>query len=73
MDADYWEYAKGNIEHGDKLANGDKNVDGYATNRMPLWVKPNRKISVQDMMHFMRNHLEGTELDMSLDAGAGSL
>ncbi len=69
--ADYWEYAKGNIEHGDKLANGDKNVDGYATNRMPLWVKPNRKISVQDMMHFMRNHLEGTELDMSLDAGAG--
>ncbi|MBN1651798.1 MAG: C69 family dipeptidase [Bacteroidales bacterium] len=69
--ADYWEYAKGNIEHADKLANGDKNVDGYATNRMPLWVKPNRKISVQDMMHFMRNHLEGTELDMSLDAGAG--
>ena len=69
--SDYWEYAKGNIEHGDKLANGDKNVDGYATNRMPLWVKPDRKISVQDMMHFMRNHLEGTELDMSKDAGAG--
>lgn len=68
----YWEYAKGHIEHGDKLANGDKNVDGYATNRMPLWVKPNRKISVQDMMHFMRNHLEGTELDMSKDAGAGA-
>ena len=69
--SDYWEYAKGNIEHGDKLANGDKNVDKYATNRMPLWVKPNRKVSVQDMMHFMRNHLEGTELDMSKDAGAG--
>jgi len=67
----YWEYAKGNIEHAEKLANGDKNVDGYATNRMPLWVKPNRKISTQDMMHFMRNHLEGTELDMSKDAGAG--
>lgn len=67
----YWEYAKGNIEHGEKLANGDKNVDGYATNRMPLWVKPDNKISVQDMMHFMRNHLEGTELDMSKDAGAG--
>lgn len=67
----YWEYAKGNIEHGEKLANGDKNVDGYATNRMPLWVKPDNKVSVQDMMHFMRNHLEGTELDMSKDAGAG--
>jgi len=67
----YWEYVKGNIEHGKKLANGDDNVDHYATNRMPLWVKPNRKISVQDMMHFMRNHLEGTELDMSKDIGAG--
>jgi len=67
----YWEYSKGNIEHGKKLANGDANVDGYTTNRMPLWVKPNRKISVQDMMHFMRNHLEGTALDMSKDVGAG--
>ncbi len=67
----YWEYAKGNIEHGKKLANGDENVDKYATNRMPLWIKPDRKISVQDMFHFMRNHLEGTELDMSKDIGAG--
>lgn len=67
----YWDYAKGNIEHGEKLANGDENIDGYATNRMPLWIKPSKKISVQDMMHFMRNHLEGTELDMSKDAGAG--
>ncbi len=68
----YWEYVKGNIEHGKKLANGDENKDAYATNRMPLWVKPNRKISVQDMMFFMRNHLEGTELDMSKDLGAGA-
>jgi len=68
----YWDYSKGIIEHGKKLPNGDANVDGYATNRMPLWVKPNRKISVQDMMHFMRNHLEGTELDMSKDIGAGA-
>ncbi len=69
---EYWEYVKGNIEHGKKLANGEENVDQYATNRMPLWVKPNRKVSVQDMFHFMRNHLEGTELDMSKDLGAGA-
>jgi len=68
----YWDYCKGEIQHGKKLANGDENVNGYATNRMPLWVKPSRKISVQDMMHFMRNHLEGTELDMTKDMGAGS-
>ncbi len=67
----YWEYVKGNIEHEKKFADGRKNKNGYATNRMPLWVKPNRKISVQDMMHFMRDHLENTELDMSQDVGAG--
>lgn len=40
-------------------------------NRMPLYIKPNRKISNRDLMNFMRDHLEGTELDMSKDAGAG--
>ena len=40
-------------------------------NRMPLYIKPNRKISVKDMMGFMRDHLEGTPLDMSKDFGAG--
>ena len=40
-------------------------------NRMPLFIKPNRKISTWDMMNFMRDHLEGTELDMTRDAGAG--
>jgi len=40
-------------------------------NRMPLWIKPNRAVKLQDVMHFMRDHLEGTELDMSKDVGAG--
>jgi len=40
-------------------------------NRMPLFIKPNRKISNKDLMNFMRDHLEGTELDMTKDAGAG--
>ena len=40
-------------------------------NRMPLWIKPDRKVSLQDMMGFMRDHLEGTPLDMSKDFGAG--
>lgn len=38
--------------------------------RMPLWIKPDRKISDYDMMNFMRDHLEGTPLDMRKDAGA---
>jgi dipeptidase len=40
-------------------------------NRLPLWIKPDRKISLRDMMSFMRDHLEGTALDMTKDFGAG--
>ena len=67
----YTEYVKGHVEHNDKFADGSKNPNGYASNRMPLWIKPERKISPHDMMNFMRNHLEGTELDMTQDVGAG--
>jgi dipeptidase len=47
-------------------------VSGHdLSKRMPLWIKPNRKISNYDMMNFMRDHLEGTPLDMRKDVGAG--
>ncbi len=51
----YWDYVTG------------KNLN----NRMPLYVKPNRKISLDDMMAFQRNHFQGTELDKTQDVGAG--
>jgi len=38
---------------------------------MPLYVKPDRKLSVQDVQNGMRDHYEGTDLDMTKDAGAG--
>jgi dipeptidase len=41
-------------------------------NRMPLWIKPDRKLSAKDVMNGMRDHLEGTELDMRKDLGAGA-
>ncbi len=40
-------------------------------NRMPLWIKPDKKISVHDVMNLMRDHFEGTDMDMSKDIGAG--
>ena len=40
-------------------------------NRLPLWIKPVKKVSLHDMMMFMRDHLEGTYFDMTKDAGAG--
>lgn len=38
---------------------------------MPLYIKPNRKLSVRDVQSGMRDHYEGTDLDMTKDAGAG--
>ncbi len=38
---------------------------------MPLWIKPDQKLAVRDVMELMRDHYEGTELDMSKDVGAG--
>lgn len=53
----------------------DKYVDyamGYnAANRMPLWVKPATKISPKQVFDAMRDHFEGTPMDMTKDLGAG--
>jgi dipeptidase len=40
-------------------------------NRMPLYIKPDRKLSVQDMINFKRDYLQGTDYDMAQDIGAG--
>ncbi len=39
--------------------------------RMPLFVKPSRKITVKDVADVMRDHYEGTPMDMTTDIGAG--
>ena len=40
-------------------------------NPLPLWITPDRQLTVQDLMAFMRDHFEGTEFDMTKDIGAG--
>eukprot|EP01060_Flectonema_neradi_P008108 TRINITY_DN1578_c1_g1_i5.p1 TRINITY_DN1578_c1_g1~~TRINITY_DN1578_c1_g1_i5.p1 ORF type:complete len:575 (+),score=137.69 TRINITY_DN1578_c1_g1_i5:41-1726(+) len=42
------------------------------TNRMPLFVWPKSKLSVNDTMWHMRNHNDGTWFDESSDVGAGA-
>jgi len=59
----YEEYVLGNVKHG-----GEHN---FPVNRMPLWVKPDKKLSVQDVIGMMRDHFEGTAMDMTKDIGAG--
>jgi len=59
----YEEYVLGNVKHAGE--------NKFPSNRMPLWVKPDKKLSVQDVMGMMRDHYEGTALDMTKDIGAG--
>ncbi len=40
-------------------------------NRMPLWIKPEKQLDVKDVMELMRDHYEGTPMDMTKDLGAG--
>ncbi len=40
-------------------------------NRMPLWVKPRAKVSPKTVFDCMRDHYEGTPMDMTADIGAG--
>ena len=38
---------------------------------LPLWIKPDKPLSVRDLMNDMRDHYEGTPLDMTADVSAG--
>lgn len=38
---------------------------------LPLWIKPDKRLSVRDVMELMRDHFEGSELDMTKQPGAG--
>lgn len=46
-------------------------IQGESKEPMPLYVKPDQKISVRDIQHAMRDHYEGTPLDITKDMGAG--
>jgi dipeptidase len=59
----YSDYAKGIVNNSGE--------NHFASNRLPLWVKPEKKLTVQDVMGMMRDHYENTELDMTNDIGAG--
>ena len=46
-------------------------IKGESLERMPLWIKPDKKVSVHDVMQLMRDHYEGTEFDMTKGVAAG--
>ena len=46
-------------------------IKGETKERMPLWIKPVKKVELQDLINGMRDRFEGTEFDMYKGAGAG--
>ncbi|OFY43587.1 MAG: peptidase C69 [Bacteroidetes bacterium GWF2_40_14] len=58
---------------------GDKPYTDYldyamghnAKNRLPLYIKPKEKVTVKMIADVMRDHYDGTALDMTKDVGAG--
>lgn len=67
-DARVWAYFNKFTDDADKYLTWINEGKGEP---MPLWVKPNRKITAEDMKWMMRDHFEGTPFDMTKDAGAG--
>ena len=59
-----------------RVATGMQKYEKYAmgdatAERMPLWIKPDHKVDVREVMNLMRDHYEGTTMDMSKDLGGG--
>ena len=59
----YFDFASGKtfVETGGK----------YAGERMPLYIKPNQKVSAQELKNCMRDQYEGTPLDITQGPDAG--
>ena len=60
----YFDFASGKtfVETGGK----------YAGERMPLYIKPNHKVSAQELKNCMRDQYEGTPLDITQGPDAGA-
>ena len=67
----YTDYALGTFRHDMAFPDGVTNPNGYVSNRLPLWVKPDTTVSFEQVMSAMRDHYEDTPLDMRYDLGAG--
>ena len=68
-DARVWSFFRMFAEGMDKY---EDYAMGYnPANRLPLWVKPTQKISPKQVFDAMRDHYEGTKMDMTTDIGAG--
>lgn len=61
----------GNLITKDAHAYLDYAMGYNPDNRLPLWIKPAKKVTVKNVADVMRDHYEGTPMDMTTDIGAG--
>ncbi len=66
-----FEDEQGNLVTRDSYDYIDYAMGWDKTKRFPLFVKPSRKITVKNVADVMRDHYEGTPMDMTQDIGAG--
>lgn len=72
-DARVWSFFR---HHTADKADWDKylsyiNGDFSQYDHLPLWIKPDKPLTLREVMNDMRDHYEGTELDMTADMSAG--
>ena len=68
-EARVWSFFRSVAEGMDKYIDFALGVNPQ--NKMPLWVKPTEKVSPKVLFDAMRDHYEGTPIDMTTDIGAG--
>lgn len=68
-DARVWSFFRTFADDMDRYT--DYAMGHNPNNRMPLWVKPRTKVSPKQLFDAMRDHYEGTPMDMTTDLGAG--
>ena len=71
-DARVWSFFRHHYSHEEMdkylpYINGDFEQCDY----LPLWIKPDKPLSLRDLQNDMRDHFEGTALDMTADMTAG--
>lgn len=71
-DARVWSFFRHHYSHAEMdkylpYINGEFDVCDH----LPLWIKPDAPLSMRDLQNDMRDHFEGTPLDMTADMTAG--
>ncbi|MDO5446602.1 MAG: C69 family dipeptidase [Prevotellaceae bacterium] len=70
-EARVWSFFNKHVKGMEKYLSYVKGTKANLNEEMPLYVKPDEKVSVKDIKNDMRDHYEGTALDITKDLGAG--